>query len=414
MAKIVKLKVMHQWQATDLFLDGEIPGNQIQYLPWGKRPLKIKVYCEGMDEPLFLCPENVYANGRIAGYIGSQENPEVEISWGGGNEAGFELQKSEIQYAYFNITHCDKELKAEYRLKLLVITKTKALIAEIEIRLCKPSNLPANILKPSWVKTASDESVMHLIPLINDQVVSLPFYVSRWWPRMGISYSPPISDVPIVGLKCKRGGVNERSQISLILNEIEVAEIAGDLDFPLVDRQQVSVDLFAFASFWGVRVWFNWLDKRFPAQYLNSLTQPERNHLNNWGKVHEIPDAERVDLILDDQFDLRYVGTDIHWREMWGEPLPLQGDERFRIVVGGENTLDTIARGIRTLSMSAMAFVPRIGYFGDPSPLILNKLLNPLPPEASFGVGSIEHKHAPSLDAIFDSRLTSGDVLTVI
>jgi len=418
MAGSVAMSVVHEWQFADIWPGKVTPMNELEYLPWGTRSIKLLVVIDDVDEDLYIRPELVMQNGRIAGYLGSPEQPELEISWGGGSELGFEIKRStKRQHVFFSVTHLDSQLKDKYRLAILVVTKSGVVTGKQVIILRRPANLPDNLLQPMWESNASGVHTLSLKPYRAEGSVSVPFYVSRWWPTAQVRYAR-ISDaiaIPKVVIKCQRrlSPATSRSKAEVFVGEDSAfVTVNGDLEFPLVDRHQVRCDLFTFADGWALRIWFLWLDKTFPVEYTQSLADEEKSALVRWGAAQEVPDAERIDLIFGVQGNLRYVCTDMHWREMWGQPAVKPGSNPFEVVIGGESGMDTLGRGIRILTLSSHTFIPGSGFAGDPSRLVLHQMLNILETGAKGG-GTFMHKHTPSLDAVFDIGLTSSDVLAV-
>ena len=88
-----------------------------------------------------------------------------------------------------------------------------------------------------------------------------------------------------------------------------------------------------------MRVWFFWLDLDISRKDLGQYWSREQDELEkawrgitdkaagglaerSWCEMHEIPDAERVDIVFSDDLQPLYAAVDLHWREMWGEYAP--------------------------------------------------------------------------------------------
>jgi hypothetical protein len=53
----------------------------------------------------------------------------------------------------------------------------------------------------------------------------------------------------------------------------------------------------------------------------------------SWQELHEIPDAERVDIVFNNTLQPLYAATDLHWRELWGPYEPQNHGDAVRIQV---------------------------------------------------------------------------------
>jgi hypothetical protein len=216
------------------------------------------------------------------------------------------LEANESNIVFFNITHAGVDLPSEANLTLIAFEnednsamKHKRDLAKLTIKLKKPENLPP------------DEEIMRLIPgnQANTWLVTpghfLPEYDSRWWPSKGVNY---ISSKPVplsIHLKNGRLQVNwgdENNAIAVIedYSKPSVLLMAETLAFEVFNFDEWSICL---------RLWFFWLDK-----YIGG---------NLFLGRHEVPDAERFDLIIRRK-DGRVLlaGTDLHWRETWFKVLP--------------------------------------------------------------------------------------------
>jgi hypothetical protein len=52
-----------------------------------------------------------------------------------------------------------------------------------------------------------------------------------------------------------------------------------------------------------------------------------------WRQIHEIPDAERADILFDENLQPLYAATDLHWRELWGQYWPQIPGEPLRVQI---------------------------------------------------------------------------------
>jgi len=172
-----------------------------------------------------------------------------------------------------------------------------------------------------------------------------PRYVPRWWPRNKVEYTydqPP----PPVRLRHDRRVDDANGALTVYAsrpgdgNEKQIAVIRGSIGYPLYDMRQVLPELYRFGpQTWALRVWFFWLDLdisrgdlgrywgRNPEeleQAWRGITEKAAGGLveRNWYKEHEIPDAERVDIVFNASLQPLYAAIDLHWRETWGEYEP--------------------------------------------------------------------------------------------
>jgi hypothetical protein len=172
-----------------------------------------------------------------------------------------------------------------------------------------------------------------------------PRYPSRWWPKNRIAYSYD-KKPPTVRLHCRRLVAGNNGDVTVYASrpgddeEVPLAEMRGSIGYPLYDMRQVVPELFRFGpQTWALRVWFFWLDKEISRQDLGRYWQREEAELaqawqgiasqeegglaeRSWHEVHEIPDAERIDIVFSDDLQPLYAATDLHWRELWGQYAP--------------------------------------------------------------------------------------------
>ena len=217
-------------------------------------------------------------------------------------------------------------------------------------------------------------------------------------------------------MRCQRDAGKGRSQVEVFGRHTGdpqatlLATIDGDLEFPLVDLRQISADLSYMAGHWNLRVWFWWLDKGVAKKLEGKITPKELESLDDWGVAQEIPDAERVDLVFDHQFKMKFVCTDLHWHELWA---PCDADEPIRASIAGTSRYQVYIRGVGGLKVvvgsQARSFVPTPDEHFDPSRKVMAQLRDP--GGIHLGVGSMEHKHTPYFhDLDFETELTSSDV----
>jgi hypothetical protein len=222
---------------------------------------------------------------------------------------------------------------------------------------------------------------------------------------------------PEIKLLCRRNVGGGYSQIDVLGKatgqdqSILLATIDGDIQFPLVDLRQISAELYFKAGHWWLRIWFWWLDKGVAQRLDSSLTPEEKRVVADWASAHEIPDAERVDLIFDKDLRLSHLCTDVHWHELWA-PFVRQGP--VRVSIAGKRRHEVIIRGGRgwqvVLAAQGRRYLPEpADRVFDPSERVVEQLLDPS--RIDLGAGELMHKHTPYFhDVEFDADLASSDV----
>jgi len=295
-------------------------GGQWDYRPWGTRTLKIRLATARDQGPLRLRWANTgQKDGLACAFCGP--DAAFTISWGGGHEAdvpvrtkdkwgAFEeiepvLASGEPNFVYFNISHSGELLPESVALTLEAYPDGGGTaVSTLTLHLQKPDHLPESIMRVTlaagqrWEVTAGE---------------FLPLYDCRWWPARAVTYEQ--AAVPPLALQ------RDGRQLLVQWEGQTVAKIV-DQTRPLVLDQpdDVKFELFQFITprreYLALRIWFFWLNTKIPVLALGGLGR------------HEVPDAERFDLLLrkkDGRVTL--ACTDLHWREMWGQVIepPLVG-----------------------------------------------------------------------------------------
>ena len=299
----------------------------LEYLPWGTRSLKVKVSGD-FSGRCYIRPKQFTLNeSPVAGYADGSPGGDIRVSWGGGWEEGFRLEdkkKGEDVYIYFNITHRGAQAADAYPLTLEAYHgKNHTKLGELPVTLVRPAELPSAALKPQWQPLADGDKELLLAPA---QAKQVPIYLSRWWPTEVINYTAAqVEALPQVRLVCQRNVGGGYSQVKIFAalpgkkTEKLLAFIDGDIQFPLVDLEQISADLYFMTGHWVLRVWFFWLEKNLTGKInTTGLGEPEKKVLSRWRTEQEIPDAERVDIVFDNNLNTRFMCTDLHWQELRG------------------------------------------------------------------------------------------------
>jgi len=209
------------------------------------------------------------------------------------------------------------------------------------------------LIRPIWQEVNGGLDGSCTIELQGEFV---PRYLSRWWPHNRIAYcsdkKPPQVRV------CFRRLV-DRSHGDLTVHvsrpdsaeEVTLAEIHGSIGYPLYDMRHIVPELYRFGPrTWVVRIWLFWLDLEISRQDLGRYWRRDPDEveqawrgitskkdggvaLRNWRQLHEIPDAERVEIVFDDNLQPLYSATDLHWRELWWRYAPRLAGEPVRVEV---------------------------------------------------------------------------------
>jgi hypothetical protein len=296
-------------------------GGEWDYRPGGTRTIKLEIKTAVDQKPLRLRWRDAKRqDDLVCAFVGPHDD--FVISWGGGHEpdppvrtqdrwGAFEevvpvLAKDEPNFTYFNITHVSAgDLPASVPLVLEAYPDGGGdAVSALSIRLVKPAALPAQVMQIAaaetgqrWLVTAGD---------------SLPEYECRWWSSRTVTYAA-VSAPPLTI-------VREKNELLVQWEGTIVARILDQTKPPVLDRaNDVKFDLFHFdalgVDYVALRIWFFWLDKNVKSFAIGGVGR------------HEIPDAERFDLLLRPGDGLVTLAcTDLHWREMWGQTTqpPLQ------------------------------------------------------------------------------------------
>lgn len=318
------------------------------YLPFGTTTLRIKVTNQtGEPLKLWLRPERTpptYPERHLHGF--GDDDDDLWIHWAGGEETGAAVKTEEkkplrdrtvkvwevipmavapgeSQPVFINVTHVGGEVR-ERRLTLRPITerngRLEALNGTLRIRLTVPERTNA-VLVTDPVRGRWD-SAGQTLTFAGTQ---LPDYVSRWWPHR-LPVFREAESLP------ERLALMRRSErIWLTLDGKTLATIVDHdwkpgHDIPTAPVVQPELFHFCDGRYYVARIWFLWLDKKVGVQ-------------------HEVPDAERVDVLFDSTWGpepVAAVGTDFHYQETWGRLQP--GEQEARIALGlGVGSLSTFA-----------------------------------------------------------------------
>ncbi len=335
---------------------GEVPreGHELDYLPFGVCTLKVRV--EG-DRPgkLHLAPRRLSAvPGETFGHEDKGTPPQFIVSWGGGFEDHCELDYPSKHMVHFLVHHVGQDL-GDHRLTIEATDESGARIS-LPVTLTYPRiggmPWPADQMnRATWQEEQPE------VPGVCDIEVAgslAPRYLSRWWPPSRVVYAYD-KQPPLVRLRYHRLVDGQNGELRVYASrpgsEVLLAEFHGCIGYPLYDMRQVVPELFRFGpETWLLRVWFFWLDLDISRQDLArywcrdalQLEQAWRGITSKkaggtadraWHQLHEIPDAERVDVVFSDSLQPLYAATDLHWRELWGQYSPRAPGEPLRVQI---------------------------------------------------------------------------------
>jgi len=183
-----------------------------------------------------------------------------------------------------------------------------------------------------------------------------PRYIPRWWPQNRIVYTYD-KKPPRLRLRYHRQVDGHNGELTILAsrpgneNEVVLARLSGSIGYPLYDMQQVVPELYRFGPrTWALRIWFFWLDMQITRQDLSRCWPRQEDELEQawrgiaskaeggmaerpWHELHEIPDAERVDIVFDDDLQPLYAATDLHWRELWGQYEPQSSGDPVHVQI---------------------------------------------------------------------------------
>ena len=325
--------------------EAERGGNELDYLPFGVKTLKVEVKGDYKGK-LRLCPRRLSAvPGEKLAHEDKGEPPQFVVSWGGGHEDHYELDYPNKRLVHFLVHHVGDSVGDH--LLTIEATDETGRQASLPVTLTYPRSGGApwpkeQLVKPHWQEVRRGLDGACNIELRGDYT---PRYIPRWWSQNRIVYTYA-KKPPQVRLHYRRLVDENNGDLTVYVSrpgndeEVLLAEIRGSIGYPLYDMRQVVPALYRFGPrTWALRVWFFWLDGKISLQDLGRYWQRENDELEralrgitskdegglaerNWHKLHEIPDAERVDILFNENLQSLYAATDLHWRELWGQYEP--------------------------------------------------------------------------------------------
>ncbi|MBN1177955.1 MAG: hypothetical protein JXD18_02005, partial [Anaerolineae bacterium] len=349
-----------------------VDADSVDYQPFGVKVLKLRIQRNQTKTPrptlppIWIRPAGYIRSdaksndpARWRAYATAENAPDLWVAWGAGDEVGFCVKTKDLKVrmrpaalddddaytVYLNLIHRPAAPLAhaptEKALVVQAVGEDGTVYGEKRIRLTVPAGA-TNPVRACW-ETDLDAGVSTIaLRGADGGPAQIPSYVSRWWPRREVAYAPedPTIRQVLDGLKItftRQDGAQKQGRIDVTLDGTALAELAGDLAFPVHDCRLLSAELLRFLDdrHFVLRLWLYWVHVGFAPEHLlafvpaarqaefrpqaESVCHTLRNKLwARWAKTQEVPDVERFDILFDPaDLTVKYVGTDTHWQEFW-------------------------------------------------------------------------------------------------
>jgi len=321
---------------------GSINNHDVEYFPNGISTLGLLIKNNDMNNthqvvirpsnrkipPLFYAIETTKNGQRIG------NKSDLKIIWGSGEENGYNVTLSPNGQAkvFFSILNESSDLN-EYTFEMEVIQKdaldddnmNKNVPFLKTVRLIPPNNISPD--KLYGMKKRFESVNSRTIEFSGNKIAA---YKSRWFDLMkdyAFQSFNEKSNVPKIKIAFNEYGEFVSGDIKINLlkskNEYEpIAVIAED-----TERSIIHAEMFHFIeNYYVLRIWLYWITTEFNGNWFIGETAGEQSTtettdlraVKKW--MVEAPDIERFDLVLDMESEkIRYIGTDLHWRETWWE-----------------------------------------------------------------------------------------------
>lgn len=345
--------------------------NRLDYLPFGVKTLKVKVE-GGHKGRLRIHPKRPSpVPGEKFAHEDQGDPPQFVVSWGGGHEDYYDLEYPGRSLVHLLVRHVG-DGDGDHLLTVEAVDDAGHK-ANLPVLLTYPRSSGApwprdHLVRAHWHEASPGLDGACDIKLLGDYT---PRYIPRWWPHNRVVYTYD-KQPPQVRLHHRRRVGGGSGDLTVWASrpesdgEVLLARIGGSIDYPLYDMRQVLPELYRFGpQTWALRVWFFWLDKQISRGDLGRYWERQEDELEQawrgitskaeggiaeraWHELHEIPDAERVDLIFDDELRPLYAGTDLHWRELWGQYEPKRPQDPVQIQIMNTQAKE-LAKNVREL-----------------------------------------------------------------
>jgi hypothetical protein len=328
-------------------VDKSANNGELFYRPFGIRTLKLSVSTAKKMPPLRVRPKAIHKEESEADFIlgYADDGRDFIVSWGGGHETGpcvkskdslmateepATLEPNTSSIVFFNLRHVGPGIPNSAKLTLEAFEDEGGSIrADLSLKLKKPKMFTTNPIHYEEVEPGN------WVPQGN----RMTSYDPRWWPRpinYGFHQRFPLIHIKRMGkaLSIQRSGK-------------EIAKIIDVTNPSILGKDALAFELFNF-DYWhyALRIWFFWLD-------------------NKIGRLHEVPDAERFDLLIRKVDGVVTLAcTDLHWREVWGQikDPPMQATIGLTLEKIGniftEKIKDSFSKRIRENKVEDKAYNP--------------------------------------------------------
>jgi hypothetical protein len=336
--------------------EAERDGSKLDYLPFGIKTLKAEVEGDYRGRLRLHPRRSSGLPGKKFAHEDEGEPPQFVVSWGGGHEDHFELDYPGRRFVHFLVHHVGDS--ADDHLLTIEAMDETGQRANLPVTLTYPRSGGAPWPRDQLVRHHWQEVRRGLDGACNIELPGTftPRYIPRWWPQNWVVYASDKTP-PQVRLHYRRlvdesnGGLTVYASRPGNDERVLLAEIRGSIGYPLYDMRQVVPELYRFGpQTWALRVWFFWLDLRISLQDLGQYWPREDGELEqawrgitsvdegglaarDWHELHEIPDAERVDIVFNDDLQVLYAATDLHWRELWGQYEPQNPGDAMQVQI---------------------------------------------------------------------------------
>lgn len=320
-------------------------GNRLDYLPFGVKTVKVEVKGEYTGK-LRLHPRRRSAiPGEKFAHEDEGDPPQFVVSWGGGYEDCYELDYPRRRLMHLLVRHVGDG--AGDHLLTIEAEDESGQETTLPVTLTYPRSGGApwpmdQLVRPQWHEVRQGLDGACDIDLLG---TFTPRYIPRWWPHNRVTFAYD-KRPPQIRLHHRRQTNGSNGDLTVYASqpgsdeEVLLAQLSGSIGYPLYDMRQVIPELYRFGPrTWVLRVWLFWLDMQISLQDLGRYWHRQEDELQEawrgvtsraeggmaergWHELHEIPDAERVDIVFDDDVRPLYAATDLHWRELWGQYEP--------------------------------------------------------------------------------------------
>jgi len=346
--------------------------NRCDYLPFGVKTLKVKVRGKHRGRLRIQARRPSPVPGEKLAHEDEGDPPQFAVSWGGGHEDYYDLDYPHRSLAHFLVRHVG-DGDGDHVLTLEAVDEAGCR-ATLPVVLTYPRSggVPwprEQLTRAYWHELRQGLQGACDIKLAGSYV---PRYIPRWWPpnRVVLSYDARPPQIRVHYRRQIDGGNGDLTVYASRWGsdeEVVLARLGGSIGYPLYDLRQVVPELYRFGPHtWTLRIWFFWLDMQISRRDLGRYWYRQEGELEeawrgitsraeggcaerSWHELHEIPDAERVDIVFDSHLSLLYAATDLHWRELWGQYQPRCVGEPVQIQIMNTRAKE-LARDVRELA----------------------------------------------------------------